>query len=108
MTHNELIELSKAAAKVAGVDPLKWTDGEGFDPGRSIWLHEDSARCFELMCRYIMDIESGEVESGGYVGSYAIGRGNLAVELIDTHNNDREQATRVAILKAIVAIGEQK
>ena len=101
MTHNELIDLSKAAAKVAGVAPYDDTLtlsalGKDFH----FWLHEDNARCFELMCRYemLLSVNGGE----------ALVNIHNPAEMFINHNNDREQATRVAILKAIVAIGEQK
>ena len=72
MTTDELIALSKAAAKVAGIEPFYLLEYTG-SSRREFWLYEDSARCFELLCLY---------------------------------SNNRAQATRVAILKAIVAQGE--
>lgn len=95
-TQSELIELSKAAAKVAEVEPYTISD----HPERLVdWLHEDSARCFELMCRYGMKVSptlfSASVDM-------------LTEELMESADCCREQATRVAILKAIVAVGEQK
>jgi len=98
MNLSELIELSKAAAKVAGIDPDEYADHCDID----IWLHEDNARCFALMCRY--GLEPSFTEE--YV--YCLRDFRDFKDEYYTSHDDREQATRVALLRAIVAIGEQK
>lgn len=106
MNNPDLIALSKAAAKVAGVPAYEEIES-GMDVGMGLptryWLHEDSARCFDmsLWMQRISQYE-GEVDVFWNVDYPRI------TERFSDHNNSREQATRVAILKAIVAIGEQQ
>lgn len=108
MNQSELIELSKAAAKVAGIESYRKMEGLLSDP---FWLHEDSARCFELMCRYgVYPVQSS------YKDKVSIFCEGLWITTLNwdgehyffDHDGNKEQATRVAILKAIVAIGERK
>ena len=105
MTKDELIELSRAAAKVAGIEPHRWVATIG---GRSagIWFYEDSARCFELMCQYNFErhIVGADIGIGTHTGVQWFQAGNDVVWVnFRDHNNDRSLATRVAILRAIVA-----
>lgn len=99
VANSELIELSKAAAKVAGVPPSDFISEYDF-----LWLHEDSARCFELMCQSKLEVTVSSGSSFVRWGNNESG----PIEFFINHDGNKEQATRVAILKAIVAIGEQK
>lgn len=108
---SKLIELSKAAAKVAGIADFRFINvGDDGKSADILWLHEDNARCFELICRYLISpnqLTCGSVATDfytGYDGEVEWGEKTYIAE----YNNDREQATRVAILKAIVVIGEEK
>jgi hypothetical protein len=92
MNNYELIALSKRVAEKEGIAPVGNPRTELHDSAR--WLHEDNDRCFALMVKYELPV------------LYTLGLvwiGNSYENCAD-HNNDREKATRTAILKAIDAI----
>lgn len=110
MTQDELIELSIAAAKVAGIPPC-YDDLVGGCLGTTVvvWLHADSERCFELMCRCDLYpkktwhcIHGDGVIVPGFAAEYYLDHGGNAYVV-----GNREQTTRVAILKALVERGSR-
>lgn len=96
---NELIELSKRVAEKIGIEADKYYK-YCHDPkiDEVIWLHEDSKRCFELMCEYRISLLQP------HDSVCTTKKGPPVFTFIDQHNKDRALATRVAILKALEAL----
>ena len=98
MTTNELIELSGKVGKAYKILPC-WNYSD--DAKEITWLHEDSARCFELAVENNLPIEHVyDYATGEYFTVHA----SDLYEDYDKHNNDKAQATRVAILKALLVL----
>lgn len=104
MTTDELIALSKRVAEKLGIEP---NSGDieldlGGNPYYVLgkWLYEDSGRCFELLGEH--DIGFEHFVDVGYCFVYR----NIphTKECYSDHNNDRNLAARVAILKALEAM----
>lgn len=145
MTQDELIDLSIAAAKVAGIDPVAEVVMNDNDGGHadfsSAWLYEDGLRCFELMCRYKLEIHYYHLpmntKSAMAVSACRTNDGlhaihhllpdpvafaleNIPPDVVEWEGKCTEYslksgewvdgerlATRIAILKAVVTLGEQ-
>lgn len=105
MKTEELIELSKRVAEKLGIKACIDGEDEGQFGGYQIkrWLHEDSARCFELMCEHSLAVNV----------AYGVG-GDICVEVthceheapgraeyFSSFDANKSLATRVAILRAI-------
>lgn len=90
MTESEMQQLSREVAEKVGIYAyITKTEDIG------IWIHEDNARCFELMVRYKIDVTP--------CSKSVFAENNLANqnENYSDHNNDAELATRIAILRAV-------
>lgn len=90
-------QLSKRVSELFGIDEYSYDIS-----GTEYLLHDDSARCFELMCQYGINIEIYEeisVEAWYRTSTYHIVE---MVEGVDMHNNDKALATRIAILKCLL------
>lgn len=90
----ELIELSKRVAKKLGIEPQRvvYKDADD-DWSDMLWLHEDSAQCFDLSCDRQFNIE--------HYPEYVHATAYPMTTRLDDFSNDRKLATRVAILRAI-------
>lgn len=97
MTNEELIALSKRVAEKLGIEPFVHKRGTRFVADEKTWLHEDSERCFDLMCEHNLSLSFGYYTVEVSVAWATVG---YAYELFD---HDRKFATRVAILKALDA-----
>jgi len=101
-----VIELEQLSHDVAELEGIKAFEHEtrSFYP-QVIWLYQDSARCFDLMVKH--DIRPHQNYLSGTSWAEVIEpRQDGVFERWSSHNNDRSQATRVAILKARLAMGE--
>lgn len=101
-------ELSKRVAELYGIDANSERVQLGFKSiPTGTWLHDDSARCFELACEHELDINphrfNGIVEAIDCDTCSGI---NDDLEYLDAHNNDKALATRIAILKCLVKMKE--
>lgn len=98
MTREELIELSKQAAEVLGIEA--YVQGNKDWIHRSItWLAEDSGRCAEIAADKSIDTTW-----------YDEGVQTLwsdEIEFYSDHNGDRLNTWRVAVLKAVIEQGKQ-
>lgn len=104
MTTDELIALSKRVAEKLGIEP---NSGDieldlGGNPYYVLgkWLYEDSGRCFDLLGEYDLGFEHWSEE--GYCHAY--NSMTYVQEEYADHNNDRNLAARVAILRALEAM----
>lgn len=103
MTEQDYIDLSKRVAEKLGISTCEMYDcgfrSRADDGMRELWLHQDSARCFELMCEHqlciycYIDGVMAQDKNGGQYFQHDL-----------RHNNDRNLAARVAILKALEAM----
>jgi hypothetical protein len=64
------------------------------------WLHDDSARVFELMVEHEIDVTS-YVDRVNATEEFHYGE-----EYFKDHNNDKALATRVAILRCLIRMKE--
>lgn len=99
MTEQEKQDLSKAVADKYGIEPFEYGDYDC-----KYWLHDDSARCFDLMVEHNINLE----QDSEYVGAIWIDS-NINVKrkrfvFIQDHPT-KQEATRIAILKALLAKG---
>lgn len=97
MTQTELEKLSKDVAAKCGLKPYR-----EITYTTEIWLHQDSAFCFELMVSEKIDVYCYDDFASCYcyeMHSYPRSK----KEPYADHNNDANQATRAAILKAYLA-----
>lgn len=103
MTENELQQLSKDVAEKYGIAPNRTIHQFIKDP-YTIWLHQDSARCFDLMVEHYLMVGSCLYTNMAKV-CYEKKDGTVydIWEKFADHNNDKHLATRVAILKALLA-----
>ncbi len=103
MTEQEKQELSKAVASKYGIAPNRLVGySNDFIDENWLWLHDDSARCFDLMAEHNINLE----HDSDYVGAIWIDS-NINVKrkryvLIQDHPT-KQEATRIAILKALLA-----
>jgi hypothetical protein len=104
MTREELIELSKQAAEVLGIEPkeiypshFSFTDKtiHGFS---TLWLAEDSGRCADIAADRLIHV---------YHDDYSVATNYRGRFMLADHNGDRKQAWRVAVLKAVIELGRQ-
>ena len=92
-------ELSKKVAELYGIDTTRVLSNGDFS---CTWLHDDSARVFELMVEHELDMKSYP-----YFKYVDVGFGdNFDQEYFKDHNNDKALATRIAILKCLVKMKE--
>lgn len=116
MTEQEKQQLSRDVADKYGIDaftqPFEVWDWQAEEP--LIWLHDDSARCFDLMVEHevgtkqLVNTANGKAYSAE---AFAYNSTNYDIEIdlcehYTDHNNDKQEATRIAILKALLAKGE--
>ena len=127
MTEQEMQQLSHdVAAKYGIAIPInyapeanvklgmteRWGKAEHGDDLILGWLHEDSARCFDLMVEHEIDLShQGQYKVvkcwpdrkiGQTFGDWYNGAMSKMSNVLD-HNNDKHLATRIAILKALLA-----
>lgn len=103
MTQAELEQLSEQVAEKRGCAPFWYGVYDEDDIAETeIWLYQDSRFCFELAVDNSFEItifdETVRVvwfENGANI--------KIKTEDYTDHNNDKHQATRVAILKAYLA-----
>lgn len=106
MTELELQELSKAVAAKYGIEAYTFSAVDcfpllGLDD--AIWLHADSGRCFDLAAEEGIDISwSGE---SAMCFSNVLGSPELE-EFYANFGNNKPQAARVAVLKALLEKGK--
>lgn len=67
-----------------------------------LWLHEDSARCFDLMVEHDIEIEPNNNGACSVYFVDYIRRRHSFDELHSAHST-KQEATRIAILKALLA-----
>lgn len=94
MNNNKLIELSGKVGKAYKILPC-WNYSDIIE--EITWLHEDSTRCFELAIENNLWIKPME----NFVRVYESEFNSLAESYL-IHDNDKLQATRVAILKKLL------
>ncbi len=106
MTEQEKQELSKAVADKYGIDAYlakRHTDGvNGQTYPYKLWLHDDSARCFDLMVEHDMGIGCMKDRDSAVV--YFFSKSKMTQ--INEHYTDhptKQEATRIAILRALLA-----
>lgn len=107
----DLIELSKQAAEVLGIEPkeiypshFSFTD-KTIHSFSTLWLAEDIGRCAEIAADRMLDTtHSKGAVIVWYWNTYK--KGDIAAYDVEVyladHNGDREQAWRVAVLKAVI------
>lgn len=96
MTENELQQLSKDVAKKYNIPPAC---DYGDICENIVYLHEDSARCFDLMVEHDVNIEMPR----SLVRAKIRGMQYIEAEEYFNKHDDKHLATRVAILKALLA-----
>ena len=95
MTEQEKQQLSRDVAEKLGISA--WFIYE--DRCEKLWLHGDSARCFGLMVEHELNLAIDEdAVSVNKFGKVKL----LAFELFKDHPT-KQEATRIAILKALLA-----
>lgn len=97
MTEREMQQLSREVAEKVGILPTKteYLIGNLGTFHNEVWLHEDNARCFELMVKYRIFILNYDKNVSAHTVK------TCHTEHYSDHNNDAELATRIAILKAV-------
>jgi hypothetical protein len=104
MTTLTFVELSRHVAKLYGIDAKRelivdattYILSTGSEGAEVLWLHEDSARCFELMVEYGVNLNWYEsAVSGSELDS--------AIYL----ENDDPESVRTAILQCLAKMKEQ-
>ena len=101
MPEQEKQQLSRDVAEKYGIDaftrPFEVWDYKTEEP--LDWLHGDSARCFDLMVEHELNLAIDEdAVSVNKFGTVKL----LAFELFKDHTT-KQEATRIAILKALLA-----
>ena len=108
MTEQEKQQLSRDVAAKLGIAPYRFI-ATSIDNFVQTWLTEDSARCFDLAVNnyigthHYADFKTGKcycVEAKSFDGR------TVLFEDYDKHNDDAQEATRIAILRALLAKGE--
>lgn len=109
----ELIELSKQAAEVLGIEPkeiypshFSFTD-KTIHSFSTLWLAEDSGRCAEIAVDRGMAIDMLSWPAQATVKYLSKNRDEYVSENYSDHNGDRHQAWRLAVLKAVIEHGKQ-
>lgn len=97
MTTDDLIALSKRVAEKLGINPYTGSPREG---QYRLWLYEDSARVFDLLGEHAIQLTHHTAHGLVYATIDSIDQDE---EYAD-HNDDRNLAARVAILKALEAL----
>lgn len=110
MTEQEKEELSKAVADKYGIDSITYLPFSYMSTNeehkvmildyKDIWLHDDSARCFDLMVEYRIEVANTENIAVAYY--YYNNCVNSAICPFDEYPT-KQEATRIAILKALLA-----
>lgn len=104
MTQAELEQLSRDVADKYGIDWVElgyqyntFTGNYELDETENLWLHDDSARCFDLFAEHEIDINNygNWVQAVGFNGDFS--------EYAKNHNNDKSMTARVAGLRALLA-----
>lgn len=93
MTEQEKQELSKAVADKYGIVVSLPLWGQGH-----FWLHDDSARCFDLMVEhsFFPHVYGGAFDEYFYsVSGYSV--------VQSKYHPTKQEATRIAILRALLA-----
>jgi len=91
MTEQEKRQLSRDVAEKLGIRASRRFIVNSDDV--TIWLHDDSARCFDLMVQHGIWPE--------IYGSYVVCGKNEEIKYAD--HSPEQEATRIAILKALLA-----
>ena len=106
MNQSELIALSKKVAEAYGIKAFEEDLSNLRKPRR--YLHEDSAICFDLAVENDLRIRQLDlIAEAGYLSNYSDDdyHGFIGIqESYRNHKNDSKLSTRVAILKALLAI----
>lgn len=111
----DIIELSKQAAEVLGVPEKRSYPIAVYGNSmhqfnvkyKELWLAEDSGRCAEIAADRMIAITHYDHDCviAGWRNAHLVSV-TLGVKLSD-HNNDRKQAWRIAVLKAVIEQGKQ-
>ena len=113
MTEQEKQQLSRAVAEKYGIDaftrPFEVWDYKTEEP--LDWLHDDSARCFDLMVEHEVGTKQLVNANTGHTFSaeaFTYSKKHYCIdtsvcEHYTTHDNDKHLATRIAILKSLLA-----
>lgn len=107
MTEQEKQELSKAVADKYGIDAKAYVCFESHPPPRSkrtdivikpvsVWLHDDSARCFDLMVEHGLNITD-------LASKVKANLDGLDFHVHYCNHPTKQEATRIAILRALLA-----
>lgn len=96
MAEQEKQELSKAVADKYGIGANNYSP-HGMDIADATWLHDDSARCFDLFAEHEIDINN----YGNW--SMAVSHAGDYSEYTKNNNNDKAMTARIAGLKALLA-----
>lgn len=99
MTQAELEQLSRDVAEKLGIYPAIDCDNVSYgDISQNLfWLHDDSARCFDLMVEHAIEVRYTNHIAVAY---YYL---NNCVQVPFKSYTSKQQATCVAILKALLA-----
>lgn len=98
MTEQQMQQLSRDAADKYGIAPKRLIGySNEFMDEEWLWLHNDSARCFELMVEHEINVEN----NGNWV--MAVSDSDYSREYNKDYNDDKQLTVRVAILKALLA-----
>lgn len=92
MNNREKQQLSRDVAVKYGIDDCTYIGDRII-----AWLHNDSARCFELMVEHGIEV--------AYTKHIAVARFELTQVIQVPYNpyESKQEATRIAILKALLA-----
>lgn len=102
MNEQDYIDLSKRVAEKLGIEAyIDRYPNEDMSTDM-FWLHQDPARCFDLLGEH--DMQLTHFSSIGYVEVPAFTGVKNYREFYVDHNNDRNLAARVAILRALEAM----
>lgn len=106
MTIAQLQELSKAVAAKYGIHTYTIGIGEKFGDDGKYWLHNDSGRCFDLAVGEGLEVDFDNNGAATVYWRDAKRRRFGVDEMHSDHNGNKQQAARVAVLKALLAKGE--
>ena len=110
MPEQEKQQLSRDVAEKLGISA--WFIYE--DRCEKLWLHKDSARCFDLMVEHEVGTKQLVNANTGHTFSaeaFTYSKKHYCIdtsvcEHYTTHDNDKHLATRIAILKALLEKGK--
>lgn len=112
MTQAELEQLSRDVAEKHSISAWSLGIGKAFGDDVKLWLHDNSARCFELAIenevgiKQLVDAISGKAfsaEAFTYSKKHYGINTSICEDYAWHHNNNKIRATCVAILKALLA-----